>query len=545
MLDGNQWWRGCVLYQVYPASFMDANDDGIGDLAGVAARLEHIAGLGVDGIWLSPFFTSPMKDFGYDISDYRDVDPRFGTLADFRALIDRAHALGLKVIIDQVLSHSSDRHPWFAESRASRDNPKADWYVWADPRPDGTPPNNWLGSFGGPAWSFDTRRHQYYFHNFLPEQPDLNFHHPEVQQAQLETLEFWLELGVDGFRFDVVNFYFHDAALTDNPAVDPEAQEKPLKYSRDLPRSYQWQRYTTDRPENLEFLKRIRALMRRYPGTTTVGEVGGDRPLSTMKRYTSGGDKLHMAYTFDLLGSASSAAYLRGVIERFEHQAQDAWPCWALSNHDVERMASRWQAEDDPVRLRLLLWVLLCLRGSVCLYQGDELGLPEAQVPYERLRDPAGINGWPRYKGRDGCRTPMAWEADASQLGFSEVEPWLPVEPRHRPLAADRQREDRASLYHWLRQALSLRRAHPALHHGEIALLEAGDDWLAFVRRHEDERLLCVFNLSSCAGNRRIAVSGSITPLGLPCFDTPAPLSGPAGLDLELDAHQALFARVD
>ncbi|SDL36488.1 alpha-glucosidase [Franzmannia pantelleriensis] len=497
MQDNTLWWRGGVIYQIYPRSFMDANGDGIGDLAGITAKLDYVASLGVDGIWLSPFFTSPMLDFGYDVSDYRDVDPMFGTLDDFKALLARAHALGLKVMIDQVISHSSDQHPWFQESRADRHNAKADWYVWADPKPDGTPPNNWLSIFGGPAWTFDSRRRQYYLHNFLTSQPDLNFHNPQVRKAQLDNMRFWLALGVDGFRLDTVNFYFHDAELRDNPPV-PAGEAKTLGAPDTNP--YTWQRHVYDlsRPENLDFLRDLRALMDAFPGTTTVGEIGDDNPLERMAEYTEGGDKLHMAYTFDLLNAPHSAAYIREVIERFQRLAGDAWPCWALSNHDVVRSATRWGADEDPLAYpKVALAMLFSLRGSVCLYQGEELGLPEAEVPFERIQDPYGKVLWPEFKGRDGCRTPMPWE-NAEHGGFSAagVEPWLPVEARQLPLAVAEQQDDPASVLSATRRLLTFRTAHPALVDGDLALVDVGNDLLGFVREQDNERILCVFNLS-------------------------------------------------
>ncbi|PXY00005.1 alpha-glucosidase [Halomonas sp. LBP4] len=498
MQDNLTWWRGGVIYQIYPRSFMDANGDGIGDLKGITDKLDYVASLGVDGIWLSPFFTSPMLDFGYDVSDYRDVDPMFGTLGDFKALLARAHELGLKVMIDQVISHSSDQHPWFQESRQNRTNARADWYVWADPKPDGTPPNNWLSIFGGPAWTFDSRRRQYYLHNFLTSQPDLNFHNPEVRQANLDNMRFWLELGVDGFRLDTVNFYFHDAELRDNPPV-PAGKAKTLGAPDSNP--YTWQRHVYDlsRPENLDFLKDLRALMDEFPGTTTVGEIGDDNPLQRMAEYTAGGDKLHMAYTFDLLNDPHSPAYIREVMERFQRLAGDAWPCWALSNHDVVRSATRWGQGEDPVAYpKVALALLFSLRGSVCLYQGEELGLPEAEVPFERIQDPYGKVLWPEFKGRDGCRTPMPW-TDSAQGGFTagDVEPWLPVVPRHLPLAVECQEKAQESILNATRQMLAFRRAHPALVDGALELVDVGDDLLGFIREGHGERLLCVFNLGA------------------------------------------------
>nr|WP_298250427.1 alpha-amylase family glycosyl hydrolase [uncultured Halomonas sp.] len=485
----HDWWRGATIYQIYPRSFMDANGDGIGDLPGITSRLEHVASLDVDAIWLSPFFTSPMDDFGYDVADYRDVDPMFGTLDDFRALVDRAHALGLRVIIDQVLSHSSDRHAWFQESRQDRTNPRADWYVWADPEPDGNPPNNWMAAFSGRAWTFDARRRQYYLHNFLPSQPDLNFHHPEVQQAQLDNLRFWLELGVDGFRFDVVNYYFHDRALTDNPPM-PLARVQPGN-----PQSYQFQQHNIEQPENLAYLERVRALLDEYPGSTTVGEIGGNDPLPTMAAYTAGDSRLHMAYTFDLLDSTGDARELHEVLARFRELGDDTWPCWALSNHDVERSASSW----GQTRALLALTVLCSLRGSLCLYQGEELGLPEAELAFEDLQDPFGINLWPEVKGRDGCRTPMVWDETANG-GFSAdgVATWLPVDPRHRPLAVARQAQDTDSLLNRVRRLLKQRAGSDVLRRGDQRLIapEALPDGVfGVIRTLGERRLLCLAHL--------------------------------------------------
>jgi alpha-glucosidase len=317
------WWRGAVIYQIYPRSFQDHNGDGVGDLAGISSRLEYVADLGVDAIWLSPVFTSPMKDFGYDVSNYRDIDPIFGSLEDFDRLVQKAHSLGLKVLIDQVISHTSDRHAWFAESRQSRTNARADWYVWADARPDGTPPNNWLSIFGGSAWTWDSRRMQYYMHNFLTSQPDLNFHNPEVQEAVLGEIRFWLERDVDGFRLDTVNFYFHSEGLESNPVVKPEdfnASTAPAVN----PYNFQEHLYDKSRPENLDFLKRLRALIDEYPGRTTVGEIGDSQhQLELMAKYTAKDDRLHMAYTFDYLGGAFSAEHFRKSIIATETAAAD------------------------------------------------------------------------------------------------------------------------------------------------------------------------------------------------------------------------------
>lgn len=501
----NGWWRGGVIYQIYPRSFQDSNGDGIGDLPGITERLAHVAELGADGIWLSPFFKSPMKDFGYDVSDYCDVDPMFGTIADFKALLARAHSLGLKVMIDQVLSHASDQHPWFVESRASRDNHKADWFVWADAREDGTPPNNWLSIFGGSAWQWDTRRCQYYLHNFLSSQPDLNFHHPEVQAALLQTVKFWLDMGVDGYRLDTANFYFHDALLRDNPGKGAPGRDNPDPAVNPF-NPYAWQAHVYDksRPENLPFLEALRALLDQYPDTTMVGEIGDDDGLARVAEYTSSGPqgqrRLHMAYCFDFLGEAHSAPFLHGVLQRFNQVVGDGWPCWALSNHDCVRSATRWGgAQPDARLLRLAAAFQMGLRGTVCLYQGEELGLPEAQVAFEDLQDPYGITMWPEFKGRDGCRTPMPWQAAAPHAGFSSAaKTWLPVDARHTALAVDQQAGP-DSLLGYFKQIIAWRKTQPALIHGDMHLWDAHAQTLVFVREHAGQRVLCAFNFSDRA----------------------------------------------
>lgn len=492
------WWRGAVIYQVYPRSFQDTDGDGIGDIRGIIERLPYIASLGVDAIWLSPFFTSPQADMGYDVSDYCNVDPMFGTLADFDALMEKAHALGLKVIIDQVISHTSDQHPWFKESRASRDNPKADWYVWAAAKPDGTAPTNWLSVFGGPAWEWDGVRKQYYMHNFLASQPDLNFHNRDVQDAVLETVKFWLDRGVDGFRLDTVNYYFHDKELRDNPPHQPDSEDAGLDAPDVNPYGMQSHLYDKTQPENIEFLKRFRALLDQYPDRTTVGEVGdGARSLKTVAAYTSDGDKLHMCYTFDLLGPDFTPSHIRHCVESFHKQVRDGWVCWAFSNHDVTRHVSRFAqtAEERAVVAKLAISVLATLRGSICLYQGEELGLPEAELAFEDLRDPYGIRFWPAFKGRDGCRTPMVWEKGKTQAGFSSGKPWLPVPAEHQALPVDAQEEEEASVLAHYRATLAFRKQHAALVDGDMEFLATNEDVLAFTRSKGDDLLLFVFNL--------------------------------------------------
>ena len=492
------WWRGAVIYQIYPRSFQDSNGDGIGDLAGIIHRLDHIAELGVDAIWISPFFRSPMLDFGYDVSDYRDVDPMFGSLGDFDALINRAHELGLKVLIDLVLSHTSNQHPWFQESASNRDNPKSDWFVWADAKPDGSPPNNWLSIFGGSAWEWSGDRMQYYLHNFLKEQPDLNLHNPDVQDELLSVVRFWLDRGVDGFRLDTINFYFHDPELRDNPALDPAERNATIAPEVN---PYNWQNHLYDKnhPANLDFLRRFRALLDEYPAATAVGEVGdAQRGMEIQAEYTSGNDKVHMCYSFEFLsGIAPTAERVGEVLTRYEGSIGDGWACWAFSNHDVVRHASRWNLGEEARRLYAAL--LLSLRGSVCLYQGEELGLTEAYVSFEDLQDPYGIRFWPKFKGRDGCRTPMPWISDNQNGGFSDTKPWLPVAVEHLTRAVGKQIQDEGSLLHFYRRMIGFRQGYPALTKGALEDLAHSDGVLTFVRRHEGQRVFCAFNTTGSA----------------------------------------------
>ena len=517
--DDADWWRGAVIYQIYPRSFQDSTGDGTGDLRGIVERLPHIQSLGVDAIWISPFFTSPMKDFGYDVSDYRDVDPMFGTIGDFDAIVARAHDLGLRVMIDLVLSHTSDEHPWFKESQQSTDNKRHNWYVWADAKPDGTPPNNWLSVFGGSAWAWDTRRCQYYLHNFLPSQPDLNFHEPEVQEALLDVARFWLDRGVDGFRLDTINFYVHDQQLRDNPALPPEERNEAIAPAVN-PYNHQNHVYSKNRPENIDFLQKLRAVMAPY-SAAAVGEVGdAQRGLEIMGQYTAGDDLMQMCYAFEFLAKDQlTADRVVDVMRKVDEVAPDGWPCWAFSNHDVMRHASRWNLTEDAERALIVL--LMCLRGSACIYQGEELGLHEADLAFEDLQDPYGIRFWPEFKGRDGCRTPMVWDSGNRNAGFSEGKPWLPVYSEHLPRSVAAQEEDPNALLHSYRAAIALRKAYPVLATGKMADLTRDGDVLRFTRQGKTGSVLCVFNMGEDAnsvdlpnGNWRAVETdlGTVTP---------------------------------
>jgi alpha-glucosidase len=539
MMTMNNWWRGAVIYQVYPRSFQDTDGDGVGDLRGIGQRMDYIASLGVDAIWIAPFFKSPMADFGYDIGDYRAVDPMFGTLADFDQVLDAAHRRGLKVMIDQVLSHTSTEHAWFAESRASRDNPKADWYVWADPKPDGSPPNNWLSIFGGVAWQWEPRRKQYFLHNFLASQPDLNFHNPDVRAAALDNVRFWLDRGVDGLRLDAINFCFHDARLRDNPAK-PEALRNGRGFSPDNPYAFQYHHHNNTQPENLAFLEDLRRLLDRYPDVAALGEISSEDSLATMAEYVTD-HRLHMGYSFELLTDDFSAAYIRGTVERLEQQMTHGWPCWAISNHDVQRAVTRWggDAAGDGFAEQLVALVS-SLRGSVCLYQGEELGLEEGEVAFEDLRDPYGIAFWPSFKGRDGCRTPMPWE-DSQSAGFTTGKPWLPIPESHRIRSVALQEADARSTLQAVRAFLHWRSTQPALVHGAIRFLDAPEPVLAFVRTHAGRRLLAVFNLSAMDAEWTPPAALSLQPLAVPGVR----VGRQVDRSLSLPAHGVYFATCD
>jgi alpha-glucosidase len=491
MTQPAEWWRGAAIYQIYPRSFSDANGDGIGDLPGIAARLDHVAGLGVEAVWISPFYASPMADFGYDISDYCAVDPIFGTLEDFDAVIARARDLKLKIIVDQVYAHTSDRHAWFVESRSSRDNPRADWYVWADPREDGTPPNNWQSIFGGPAWRWDARRGQYYMHNFLTEQPQLNCHNPEVQDALLGVAKFWLDRGVSGFRIDALNHSMHDPLLRDNP---PAPEDGKL---RTRPYDFQIQRYNQSHPDILAFIERLQALIASYPDTYSLAEVGGLNAGVEMKAFTQGSARLNSAYGFDFLYAENlTPARVAAAQDFWPDEPGMGWPSWAFENHDAPRAVSRWCApEHRDAFARMTAMLLLSLRGNPIVFQGEELGLEQDEVPFELLQDPEAIANWPLTLSRDGVRTPLPWKAQDEHGGFTGGQPWLPLSEANLARAIDRQEADPASLLHLTRRLIHLRRDDAALRRGTCEVLLADETRLVLRREAEGRSVLAVFNI--------------------------------------------------
>ena len=487
------WWRGATIYQVYPRSFADSNGDGIGDLPGITGKLDYIASLGVDAVWLSPFFTSPMKDFGYDVADYCGVDPIFGTLEDLDALVAKAHSVGLKVLIDQVYSHTSDLHAWFAQSRVSRDNDKADWYVWADPKADGTPPNNWQSVFGGPAWTWDARRGQYYMHNFLSSQPQMNVHNPDVQDALLNVAKFWLDRGVDGFRVDAINFAMHDPELKDNPSA-PAGNGV-----RTRPFDFQLKIYNQSHPDIPGFIERIRTLTDSYPDRFTVAEVGGPDPDREMKAFTDGETHFNSAYGFNFLYAEQlTPALVREALEAWPDTDGLGWPSWAFSNHDAPRWISRWAPVDAREEFaRMVMMLFACLRGNVILWQGEELGLTQVEIPFDKLQDPEAIANWPLTLSRDGTRTPMPWASKAAHGGFSIAEPWLPLGPDHQAMSVDIQEQDPESMLALTRKLIAFRNENEAMLIGNLQIIEARSNLLIFERKSENQRLICAFNMGA------------------------------------------------
>jgi alpha-glucosidase len=480
---GNSWWRDGIFYQVYPRSLQDSNADGVGDIAGIITRLPYLKALGIDAIWLSPVFPSPMADFGYDISDYTGIDPLFGTLEDFDALVSAAHAAGLKIILDLVPNHTSDQHPWFIESRASRDNPKRDWYLWRDPKPDGGVPNNWLSEFGGSAWTLDETTGQYYYHAFLAQQPDLNWRNPQVREAIWDVMRFWLRKGVDGFRVDVIWHLIKDAEFRDNPP-NPFYREGRPPHEKILTK------YSTDQPEVQEVVAEMRRVIDEFDDRVLIGEIY--LPFERLVAYY--GNDLRgaqMPFNFALLSTLWSARSIEKIIADYEAALpKGAWPNWVLGNHDRPRVASRVGTE----QARVAAMLLLTLRGTPTLYYGDEIGMRQVAIPPDRVQDPFEKNVPGIGVGRDGCRTPMQWDA-TDNAGFSTVAPWL-------PLADDFAREnvanleaDAQSILHLYKALIGLRRQMPALQSGDYVPVAADGDLLMYRRWRDGSTATIVLNL--------------------------------------------------
>jgi alpha-glucosidase len=479
-----RWWQKGVVYQVYPRSFQDSDGDGIGDLRGITERLDLLEWLGVDAVWISPFYPSPMADFGYDITDYTDVHPMFGTLSDFDALVAGAHRRNIRVILDYVPNHTSDEHPWFVESRSSRENPKREWYLWQDPSPDGGPPNNWQSVFGGGAWEWDAATQQYYYHAYLREQPDLNWRNPEVREAMMDVLRFWLERGVDGFRVDALRQLVKDDHLRDNPPNPDHYARSP--YDALLPV------YSTDRPETHEAVREMRSVLEEYGDRLLIGELylPIDRLVTYYGENNSG---VHLPFNFHLISTPWNAREVAALIDTYEAALpQGGWPTWVLGNHDRSRIASR--VGDAQARVAAML--LFTLRGTPTLYYGDELGMRDVEIPPERVQDPFEKNVPGRGLGRDPARTPMQWDASPN-AGFCppDVEPWLPVANDYRTYNVATGRGDPTSMLNLHRRLLALRRSEPALALGSYEPVETTGDLLAYARKKDGRRLLIVLNL--------------------------------------------------
>jgi alpha-glucosidase len=480
-----RWWERGIIYQIYPRSFLDSNGDGVGDLAGIRSKLGYVQWLGVDAIWISPIFPSPMADFGYDISNYTDIDPIFGTLADFDALLADAHGRGLKLLLDYVPNHTSKQHPWFIESRAARDSAKRDWYIWRDPAPGGGPPNNWLSNFGGGAWEWDQKTGQYYYHAFLKEQPDLNWRNPQVQEAMLGVLRFWLDRGVDGFRVDVMHHIVKDSEFRDNP---PNPAWRPeMSPNRELLTTY-----TADRPEVHPIIERMRNVLEAYDDRMLVGEIY--LPVERLVTYYGASGKgAHLPFNFQLIGLPWNARDLTAAIDRYEALLPSfGWPNWVLGNHDKPRIAARIGA----AQARVAAMLLLTLRGTPTMYYGDEIGMRDVPILPDQVQDPFEKNVPGLGLGRDPERTPMQWE-DCANAGFTTGQPWLPLADDYMTVNVSVESKLPTSILTLYRRLIDLRRLEPALSVGEFAPLPAADDLLAYVRNVQDRRLLILLNLGS------------------------------------------------
>jgi alpha-glucosidase len=489
------WWKQAVIYQIYPRSFQDSTGDGVGDLPGITQRLDDVQWLGADAIWLSPIFTSPMADFGYDVADYTDIDPVFGSLADFDALLERAHALDLRVLLDLVPNHSSDQHPWFVESRSSRDNPKRDWYIWRDPAPNGGPPNNWMSHFGGPAWTLDPATGQYYLHSYLKEQPDLNWRSLDLRAAMFDAVRFWLDRGVDGFRVDAIHAIGKAAHLRDeppNPDYDPE---------RDSPKLATQNIYSKGDPLVYDVLRGLRRVLDEYDGVFSIAEISSRQALAEQFTY-AGPDALHTVFNFALLFVPWTAAAIRDALTRYEASIPPhIWPGTALGNHDIPRLAARI----GPEQTRVAAMLLLTLRGTPFLYAGDEIGMAGMDLPPHLIQDPASKQRSASHS-RDNARMPMQWDA-GPQAGFTQGEPWLPVAPDYPAVNVAAQRSDTRSLLHLYRWLIRYRRETPALLSGTFRPLDAGcADVFAYLRETDGQRVLVVLNFSG--GEQLAALDG-------------------------------------
>jgi len=479
------WWQRGIIYEVYPRSFMDSNDDGVGDLKGLLSRFDYLRWLGIDAVWLSPIYRSPMKDFGYDVADYTAIHSLFGTMEDFDRLVREAHARDIKLILDFVPNHSSDQHPWFIESRSSRDNPKRGWYIWHDPAPGGGPPNNWLSNFGGSAWEYDPKTEQYYYHAFLREQPDLNWRNPQLVEAMLNVLRFWLERGVDGFRVDVLWHLIKDDQFRDNPP-NPYWREGADPYQKLL------ELHSTDQAEVHAVVTRMRRLVDQYQDRVLIGEIY--LPMERLVQYygidLSG---VHVPFNFQLLLAKWNARDIARIIAEYEAALpKGGWPNWVLGNHDRPRIVSRV----GPTQARLAAMLLLTLRGTPTLYYGDEIGMHDVEIQPAKVQDPFEKNVPGLGLGRDPQRTPMQWTA-AKNAGFTEGEPWLPIAEDYPQINVETERDDPFSMLSLYSQLIKVRRAEPALEVGVLEPVETTGDLLSYVRRDGESAFLVALNFGT------------------------------------------------
>lgn len=553
-VSDKEWWKGAVIYQIYPRSFRDTSGNGIGDIRGIAENLEHIANLGADAIWISPFFKSPMVDFGYDVSDFCKIDPLFGTLGNFDMMVRMARPLGIKIILDLVLSHTSSQHPWFQESRKDKTNSKSDWYVWVDPKPDGSPPNNWQCAFGGPSWEFDISRGQYYLHNFYAEQPDLNLHNPKVRKALKKVMKFWIDRGVHGFRLDAILFALHDLDLKDNPPASLDSFSANFDNIR-MPNDMQEHIYDRAHPGVVPLIEELREFINQYDDCMLLGEVFETGDMKLTRDYSCGNKRLHTAYNFNLLiGDRPSAKAVSEAINTIKMGGEkgSCWPSWAFSNHDVPRVASRWHPDKDgynhdPALSKMLNAMLLSLWGTVFLYQGEELGLPSAKIPYGRLQDPWAKKLWPLTEGRDMSRTPMPWY-DEPGAGFSATNtPWLPIPDEHLQLAAARQSADSDSTMRFTRKMVDFRKDNPEIETGGIEFFidEDDDTLLMFKRELNDKKMFCMFNFRDVAIRYKppVTLNSVETPFDSPSFGT-METDRSGGQYIDLPPYGVFYARM-
>lgn len=479
------WWHKGVVYQIYPRSYKDSDGDGVGDLRGIMEKLDYLKDLGIDAVWISPIFPSPMADFGYDVSDYTGIHPLFGNMDDFDELLKSVHQRGMKLILDLVPNHSSDQHPWFRESRSSKDNPRRDWYIWKDPAPDGGPPNNWLSVFGGPGWEYDKKTHQYYYHAFLKEQPDLNWRNPEVQKAMLDVMRFWLEKGVDGFRVDVMWHMIKDDQLRDDPP-NPGYKDHMNSYSKLIPA------YSTDQDEVHDIVHKMRRVIDDYDERLLIGEIY--LPISKLVTYYGEDNRgAHLPFNFQLLQLPWDAAKIEASISEYEGALPEkGWPNWVLGNHDNPRIASRVGKEQAGNAAMLLL----TLRGTPTIYYGDELGMEDVDIPQDKIQDPQALNEPGVGRSRDPERTPMQWD-DSRNAGFTKGEPWLPLMDDYEELNVKKQWDKEDSMLKLHRRLLKIRAEEPALHIGGYVPVISGGDLLAYLRKYEQDEFLVVLNLGA------------------------------------------------